>query len=162
VPQPDALATIYAGWEAYQGRLVRAVASLTPEQFALRAAPNLRSIGEIAVHIAKGRAQWLHYALNEGTEATAVVLAWRAVDGQDPTAIEIARGLESTWAALQAVMARWTPEELARAFTIMLNGEERTVTRQWVIWHFLEHDLHHGGELALCLGVHGLKGSELI
>jgi uncharacterized damage-inducible protein DinB len=156
------LATIYAGWEAYQGRLVRAVASLTPEQLALRAAPNLRSLGEIAIHIAKGRAQWLHYALNEGTEATAAILAWQAADGQAPTVFEIASGLEATWAALQAAMTRWAPEELARAFTIRIDGEERTVTRQWVIWHFLEHDLHHGGELALYLGMYGLRGSELI
>jgi uncharacterized damage-inducible protein DinB len=162
VPQPNVLAAFYAGWEAYQGRLVRAVASLTPAQLALRAAPNLRSLGEIAVHIAQGRAQWLHYALNEGTEATAAVLAWQAADGQAPTVIEIARGLEATWAALPAAMARWTPEELARAFTISLDGEERTVTRQWVIWHLLEHDLHHGGELALYLGMYGLRGSELI
>jgi hypothetical protein len=30
------------------------------------------------------------------------------------------------------------------------------ITRAWVTWHVLEHDLHHGGELALALGMQGL------
>jgi uncharacterized damage-inducible protein DinB len=25
-----------------------------------------------------------------------------------------------------------------------------------VVWHVLEHDLHHGGELSLTLGLHGI------
>ncbi len=31
----------------------------------------------------------------------------------------------------------------------LYNGEDQTYTRQWVIWHLIEHDLHHGGELPL-------------
>lgn len=159
---PAVLATIYAGWEAHQARLMNAVGALSAEQLALRAAPNLRSIGEIAVHIAQGRSRWLHYALNEGTEATAAILAWPANGASLPAAREIVRGLEASWAAFQAAVARWTPEELAQPLAILLNGQERTITRQWVIWHLLEHDLHHGGELALCLGLHGASGNELI
>jgi uncharacterized damage-inducible protein DinB len=25
-----------------------------------------------------------------------------------------------------------------------------------VVWHVLEHDLHHGGEISLTLGMHGI------
>jgi uncharacterized damage-inducible protein DinB len=25
-----------------------------------------------------------------------------------------------------------------------------------VVWHVMEHDLHHGGELSLTLGMHGM------
>ncbi|HEX4716084.1 MAG TPA: DinB family protein [Ktedonobacteraceae bacterium] len=32
------------------------------------------------------------------------------------------------------------------------------MTRQWIIWHVIEHDLHHGGEISLILGTHGLTG----
>jgi uncharacterized damage-inducible protein DinB len=31
------------------------------------------------------------------------------------------------------------------------------VSRAWVVWHVMEHDLHHGGELSLTLGLHGLS-----
>jgi len=29
------------------------------------------------------------------------------------------------------------------------------VSRQWVIWHVIERDLHHGGEVSLMPSVHG-------
>lgn len=41
------------------------------------------------------------------------------------------------------------------------NGEEETFTRQWVIWHLLEHDLHHGGEISFVLGMHDLVAIDL-
>src|SRR5215472_5334056 len=31
-------------------------------------------------------------------------------------------------------------------------------TRQFIVWHVAEHDLHHGGEISLTLGMHGLAG----
>jgi uncharacterized damage-inducible protein DinB len=34
-------------------------------------------------------------------------------------------------------------------------------TRQWVVWHLIEHDLHHGGEISLILGSNGLTGLDL-
>ena len=38
------------------------------------------------------------------------------------------------------------------------SGETRRFPRQWVIWHVIEHDPHHGGELSLLLGTRGLTG----
>jgi hypothetical protein len=38
--------TFYTSWKAYQDHLTQALAPLTTEQLALRAAPGLRSIGE--------------------------------------------------------------------------------------------------------------------
>ena len=35
------------------------------------------------------------------------------------------------------------------------------LSRQWVIWHVIEHDLHHGGEVSLMLGTHGLAAPDL-
>ena len=29
------------------------------------------------------------------------------------------------------------------------------------IWHIIEHDLHHGGELSFSLGMHGLTAPDL-
>jgi len=36
-----------------------------------------------------------------------------------------------------------------------------TRTRQWIIWHILEHDTYHGGGLFLTLGMDGRPTSEL-
>ena len=37
----------------------------------------------------------------------------------------------------------------------------QTFTRRWVVWHLVEHDLHHGGEISQTLGTHGLPGLDL-
>ncbi len=35
------------------------------------------------------------------------------------------------------------------------------VSRSWIIYHVLEHDLHHGGEVSLTLGIHGLAAIDI-
>ena len=158
---PDLLTTIFGGWETYQGHLITSLTPLTAEQLALRPADHLRSIGEIGDHIAVGRARWFHYALNEGSPATAPLLKDRGAGAPAPTASELVSAIEATWREINLAVARWTPEEAAQPFVVMRGGQDRTVSRNWVIWHLLEHDLHHGGELALLLGLHGLATPDL-
>jgi uncharacterized damage-inducible protein DinB len=58
-------------------------------------------------------------------------------------------------------LERWTPEMLDDPFTRERPRGTVTRTRGWIIWHVIEHDLHHGGELALTLGMHGLVAPDL-
>jgi uncharacterized damage-inducible protein DinB len=61
-------------------------------------------------------------------------------------------------------LTRWTAADLAQTFSppAAMSEEERRQTsdrtRQWIIWHVLEHEIHHGGELSLALGGYGLSG----
>jgi uncharacterized damage-inducible protein DinB len=43
----------------------------------------------------------------------------------------------------------------------MAEGKIYTITRGWVIWHVIEHDIHHGGEIAYSLGMHGLTAPDI-
>ena len=36
-----------------------------------------------------------------------------------------------------------------------------TVSRGWVIWHVIEHELQHGTEIALILREHGLPTLDI-
>jgi uncharacterized damage-inducible protein DinB len=155
------LETFYTGWQSYQEQLVKAIAPLSAEQLALRAAPNLRMIGEIASHIVGTRAGWFHRGIGEGSDETTPFTQWRGAVVATLTAAELVQGLEATWRMLQSSLARWTPDELAQPFQRPWQGEEVTLTRQWIIWHLIEHDLHHGGELAFSLGMHGLAAPDL-
>jgi uncharacterized damage-inducible protein DinB len=71
------------------------------------------------------------------------------------------RGLEVTFRAWQQCLERWTPEDLEYIFRGEWGGEPYALSRQWIIWHVIEHDLHHGGELSFSLGAHGLAAPEL-
>lgn len=154
------LETFYKGWADYQDLLVKAVAPLSDEQLALRISPDLRSIGELALHIVGARIGWFHRAIGEGGAETEPLLAWRG-DPAPRTAAELVHGLEASWRMIEDAVGRWSPETFAEPFQREHNGQTHTLTRNWIIWHLIEHDLHHGGELSFSLGMHGLAAPDL-
>ncbi len=156
------LAPFYKGWDVYQQHLVHVVAPLSPEQLDLRVAPHLRSVGGIATHIIGARAGWLHYVLGEGGEDLVSLNERGNPDQPAWSATELVKGLETTWQVIQDCLQRWTVADLEEIFhDTDDNGEEETFTRQWVIWHLIEHDVHHGGELSFALGMHGVPAIDL-
>jgi uncharacterized damage-inducible protein DinB len=164
------LATFITSWKEYQDHLAVAVASLTAEQLTLRAAPGLRSVGENALHIVGCRMFWFTEALGEdGDEELKPYARWNrvaleapyasaeeythALQASVPTGAELAEGLNRTWRLMADCLARWSPAEMQQTFGSEEDGE---ASRAWVVWHVLEHDLHHGGETSLILGMHGI------
>jgi hypothetical protein len=55
----------YRSWKEYQDNLKRAIAPLTREQLALRAAPDLLSVGEIVAHLISSRVHWFGNFMGE-------------------------------------------------------------------------------------------------
>ncbi len=151
------LTTFYTSWKAYQDHLKAALAPLTAEQLALRAAPSLRSIGENAAHIVGCRAGWFTEFLGEDGGADVKATArWDEPGAPARTAAELVQGLDRTWQFMADCLARWSPAEMRQTFPDDWDGKHVELSRAWVVWHVLEHDLHHGGEVSLALGVHGL------
>jgi uncharacterized damage-inducible protein DinB len=160
--QTTTLAPLYKGWDVYQGHLVKALAPLTAEQLALAISPDLRTIGQIAAHIVRTRAGWMYDVMGEGGPEVAEIAQWDwACTGHTENAAELVRGLEVTWQNIQRCLERWTVDDLNYVFKGERFGQPYELTRQWVIWHLIEHDLHHGGELSFVLGAHGLAAPDL-
>jgi len=155
------LDTFYQNWKLYQDHVKEAIAPLTEEQLALRAAPHLRSIGQIATHIITVRASWFTYDLHEHYEGIAPILEWGEPDAPARTAAELLIGLDLTWQMMADALARWNSDDMAQTFAEEENGTTFYVSRSWVIWHLIEHDLHHGGEISLTLGMHGLQAPHI-
>ena len=151
------LTTFYAEWKRYQERIKESIAPLTAEQLTVRPAPGLRSVGENATHIIGCRAGWFTYVLLEdvGDEVKAMT-GWDERDAPARTAAELARGLEDTWQMMTDRLARWSEDDMRQTFTDDWDGEIVHLSRAWIVWHVLEHDLHHGGELSHTLGMHGI------
>ena len=155
----SALTTMYQGWQEYSQQLTQAIAPLSAQQLELKAAPHLRSIGELAEHIIGGRFHWMHGMLNE-TNAEIAAFAAEVEPIPAMSADQLVRGLNLTMSLIDDRVAHWTTAELAEPITVQRGETERTFTRQWVIWHLIEHDLHHGGELSFSLGIHHLAALE--
>ena len=155
------LAILFKGWADYQQQLIKAVTPLTAEQLALRAAPDLRSAYELITHIIATRASWFYQALHVGDANIAGMVDLDLEEGMTRTAADLVARLTTTQQLIQQSLARWTPAVLAEVVTQEHNGEVYRFPRSWVIWHLIEHDLHHGGELAYTLRMHGLEGPEI-
>ena len=152
--QQISLLPFYKGWDTYQELLIKAIEPLSLDQLSLRPAPQLRSIGDLATHIIGVRAGWLYYTLEKGDEHLVSLASQPA-----RSAAELVNGLEATWQVIQDALNHWTIADLAEiVHDTDENGEDQTYSRQWVLWHLIEHDLHHGGELSFTLGMHGLTG----
>jgi uncharacterized damage-inducible protein DinB len=153
------ISTIYDGWNAYQSKLTTALAPLTDVQLGLRVAPGLRSVEEIVTHMIGARARW--FMIDEDTLELAEFGRWDRSDMPVRSAAELVEGLEATWRLMQGEIARWTPEEWQRTYPGDEPGDPPLITRQWIIWHLIEHDLHHGGEVSLTLGLHGYAAPDI-
>ncbi len=162
------------GWAAHQRHLLAAIADLSPEQLALRAGPGEWAIWQIAGHMAGARAYWLHDVLGEGDQGVRDVFrvtrttvpglpledaGWEDDETQPRTATELVNALDVTWRLVEDCLERWTEEDIVAR--IPQRGGDRSTTRGWVIWHLMEHDVHHGGAISLVLGTNGLPGLDI-
>jgi uncharacterized damage-inducible protein DinB len=158
--QPCSLFTLFAGWESSQRRLVTALAPLTLEQLALRGSPHHWSVGRITAHIITARVWWFFSRMGEGSTDLAPLECWDGARQPVRPASELVTGLESTWQMMARALSGWTPADLPHIFPARPDDPfERT--RQWIIWHTAEHDIHHGGELCYALGVLSLPRKHI-
>ncbi len=153
------LATFYQGWGSHQKHLVQALAPLTSEELAYSAIPGW-SVGRIAAHIIAARVWWFHVRMGEGSMELAAMEHWDGAAQPARRAEELVSGLDLTWHMLESALARWTPADLEYVFPTR-SDDPTERTRQWIIWHTLEHDIHHTGELSCILGMNGLPSVEL-
>ena len=145
-------ARVFEAWRNFQEALKLAIAPLTEEQLALRLRPDLRSVGEIAEHIAYGRALWLKNIEAAGAADLEPLLAWDDPNHPPRTAAEVLAGLDESWARLSAYLMRGSADD---------EYSEADGARLYTIWGMIDHDLPHGGEISLILGAHGLPPLSL-
>ena len=129
----------------------------TPEQLALRAAPNQREVWVIAAHIIAARVWWFHSIMGEGDPGWSTCRPGMTMASHSAAPPSWRKDLERTWGMIHHCLKRWTAADFGQQF--VRRGE--TLSRQWIIWHVIEHDLNHGGELFLTLGIHGLPTPDL-
>lgn len=178
------VAEVYRGWDDHREKLVRAIAPLDDAQLDLSAAPPLWSVRMLVSHVIATRAWWFHFFLGEGgPEFERYAHSWLDESGSERyaswddfektasleetarrTALQLVQGLEETGSLLASCLERWTAAELDAELKRPIPnaaGERPVRKRQWIVWHVAEHDVHHGGEISLTLGMHGLQGLDL-
>lgn len=155
------LDVIYENWRGYNEKLRSAITPLTDEQLNLQPAPHMWPVSQLVQHIISVRAGWFSGTLQENDERMNQYMEWGQRESPARTTAEMVRGLDETFAFIEGCLQRWTPADCAQTFPDEWNGKVYQLSRSWVIYHVLEHDLHHGGEISVILGMHGLRGLNL-
>lgn len=156
---------VYNGWEKYNSLLERAIAPLSADQLSLRPAENLWSVRTLACHIIGVRAWWFHGWMDEGGDELARFDGFDdAPEAEHVDSATLVDGLTRTWTSLSACLKKWSDSDLEQTFQRPVpnkEGQRPLRSREFIVWHVAEHDLFHGGEISLVLGMHGVKGLDL-
>jgi uncharacterized damage-inducible protein DinB len=164
--QTSPLVTFYKpGWENYQQAVVQTIAPLSSEQLALTVALHYVSIGELLTHMIGARINWFSGWMGE--ENTAIARWLSSDESAVPEAADLTALFEETWRVISSALDRWTWADLEQLIVPPASHQARrraqglaeapAHTRQWIVWHVMEHEIHHGGELSLALGTCGIN-----
>ena len=134
-------------------KLMTLASTLTDEQLDFVPREGLWSLGRVARHIARAEDGWFRYVVA------------RELDNWPPYTAEDYRTVESIKILLTAVHARTeaylTTIDIADLDRVIETPWGKQLTLRWIIWHVLEHEIHHRGEIFLMLGLLGLKGPDI-
>src|SRR5215210_8036848 len=99
---PSTLEVIYESWRGYHEKLRNCIAPLTHEQLVLQPTAHMWPLGQIVQHIISVRAGWFSGTLQDEDKAMHAYMVWGQRDSPARSAAELVRGLEQTWAFIEA------------------------------------------------------------
>ena len=135
-------------WDKIRRDLLRAVAVFDDPDLEFRPAERYdRSVGDILRHIINLEQGWIQYVVRRELdewppEDDGRLNTVRAIE------VEITRTHENTADYLATIPA----EDFNRIVQVPGDG---TPKLGWILWHVLEQQIHHRGELFLCLSLLG-------
>lgn len=151
---------IFSNYHTVRKELVAAVRTLTPEQLAWKAPDHPNSIGWLLAHIADVEEWWI----------TTVALRKQPVDSSAFERFKKASKLDEYLGLLnetyEATTAYLESESLDDWDTVFYsasgtddNGKsfDIKVSKRWLIWHTIEHQARHRGQIFMLMRMQGLE-----
>jgi uncharacterized damage-inducible protein DinB len=145
---------LFGQWTVVRRGLLQAMDELTDTQLDFVPRKGMWSLGTVARHIANAEEGWFRYA------TTHELAEWPAeYTAQDfPTVESIKALLSEVHARTETFLKTLDAADLDRA--LEMPWGEKLSLRQ-IIWHVLEHEIHHRGEIYLMLGLLGLEAPDV-
>lgn len=137
-------------WAKVWRDLQLGIAVLRDEQLSFRPAERYsRTVGDILRHIINVEQGWIHYVVRRSLSS------WPEENA----------GQLDTVRAIQAELTRTHKETMEYLNTVPMDDFNRIVQVPgdgtpklgWILWHVLEQQIHHRGELFLCLSLLGME-----
>ena len=145
---------LFGHWTSVCKGLYQALDLLADEQLDFVPREGLWSLGHVARHIANAEEGWFRHIVTGELEewprdytaadyptVDAVKLLLQEVHSRTATYLKGVTAADMD----QRIQQSWGPE----------------VTLRWVIWHVLEHEIHHRGEIYLVIGLMGMEAPDV-
>ena len=145
---------LFSHWDIVREGLLDTVQKFSEAELDERPFANSWSVREILYHIANTEAGWIHFGIRG--ELSTWPTPYTAEEY--PTIPDIIELLTTIHTQTKGWLAMLT---LANLSDVVSFGDGEIFTVQWIIWHVLEHEIHHRGELSLFLGQLGREGLDV-
>lgn len=144
---------IFSHWDQVRADLLATIDMFSQDELVFTPFKDSWPVGKIMLHIADCESYWLHMVVRHEIEP------WKSYNLADyPTKPDIKQVLESTRKKTITFIDSLDENDLDREYQTP-DGQPYPLC--WIIWHVLEHEIHHRGELSLTPGLLGREGLDV-
>jgi uncharacterized damage-inducible protein DinB len=143
------LAQFFSHWKQVRADLLSALDQFSDTELTYVPFKQSWPVGQIALHIAEAEDGWFRYAVTRELEAFP---EYRFEDY--PTKEAIKSILAAVHARTEQYLESLNGSDMSQVVAVPW-GE--SIPLLWIIWHVVEHEIHHRAELSM---IHGLLGRE--
>jgi len=144
---------IFLPWKTIRKDLIAMVNLFTAEELEYRPFPSSWSVGEIFLHIAETEDFWIREVVQKQPP---VMRDDITIDL--PIKTVITTRLMDSFELSQQLLEGLTGEDLEQSIGLPDGTYHRLYD---ILWHVIEHEIHHRGELSLVLGLLGKQGLDV-
>jgi uncharacterized damage-inducible protein DinB len=144
---------MFSHWEQVRYDLLATIDQFSQAELIYAPFQGSWPVGQIMLHIAECEDFWLHSLVTSQFKPP--------VDYKFenyPTMEAISEVLRATHQRTLDFLDSLIEADLSRTYR---SSRGETFTLSWIIWHVLEHEIHHRGELSLALGLLGRSGLDV-
>lgn len=144
---------IFSHWAQVRSDLVATIYKFSQEELCFAVTRDSWPVGQIILHIADCEDNWLHGVVRGEYKP------WIFYNFPDyPTTPDILEVLNQAGQRTVAFLDGLEESDLDKMYATP-GGEQFSL--DWILWHVLEHEIHHRGELSLILGILGREGLDV-
>jgi uncharacterized damage-inducible protein DinB len=144
---------LFGHWTVVRKGLLQALDQVSDEQLAFVPRAGLWSLGTTARHIAEAEEGWFRHAVQRE------LATWpEFADAETPTVAAVRALLGEVHARTEAFLTGVDAADIDRPVELPWGP---AVPLRWCIWHVLEHEIHHRGEISLMLGLLGMRAPDV-
>jgi uncharacterized damage-inducible protein DinB len=148
------LSQLFSHWKQVRDDLLSTIDKFDDEELTFVPFDSSMPVGQIMLHIGDAEEGWFSYVVRRELEE------WPDYTLEAyPTTEAIKTKLTTVHTRTETFLESLGLNDLERI--IDMPNRDYRLSLGWIIWHVLEHEIHHRGELSLILGMLGRAGLDV-